>query len=84
MGGHSLLLLPMHKMLLEVFEYDFPIVVLLQNSTIESLTYFLAHVKYPEIKNDLIPKRTLRPSDSFSTIRKKIRAQTKQKDFVYD
>lgn len=84
MGGHSLLLLPMHKMLLEVFEYDFPIVVLLQNSTIESLTYFLAHAKYPEIKNDLISKRTLRPSDSFSTIRKKIRAQTKQKDFVYD
>ncbi len=84
MGGHSLLLLPMHKMLLEIFEHEFPIVVLLQNSTIESLTRFLEHAKYPEIQKDLVLKRTLHSSDSLAKIRKKIRTQTKQKDFIYD
>lgn len=84
LGGHSLLLLSMHKMLLAIFEHDFPMVVLLQNSTIESLARFLEHAKHPAIQNDLVFKSTLRASDSLSKIRKKIRTQVKQKDSVYD
>lgn len=84
LGGHSLLLLSMYKMLLEVVGHDFPMVLLLQNATIESLTYFLQHLKDPTIQNDVRSKAISKRSDLLSEKRKKIRAQMKQRVPVYD
>ena len=81
LGGHSLLLMTLHQYLVDLVEYDFALMLLLQHTTIASQASYFEH------RNNNVDTRLKKESkrSKHSLLAKRqMKSQLKEKDYRYE
>lgn len=79
-GGHSLLLMHIHQIFIEIFNFDFPITILFENSSIILLAKYFHNNKElnVQVKSSILSNRTIKLSSISERANHRRQARTKE------